>query len=622
MSSSHLDSAPAAEKLTGFFNLSITQWLVLAFVLALAIFLPRRMGLSRLVTPDEHLWLNRSANFYMALNTGEFAQTRQSVHPGVTVTWAGTAGFITRYPQYLTSGLDKANPEAFNNYLRSLKDVTPLELLASGRIFMILAHTLVLLACFWYASRLLGVFPAFLGLMLVAFDPLHLALTRLLHVDGMLSNLMLLSLLALLGWAQTRSRVALIVSGAAAGLAMLTKLPAILLPPIAALIIAYTVWKDDVLNRESNLKSHCEPHFGEAVSLRSIRLLRRRKEHRRLAMTGSSQIISTRDVLPQLAMPVIRAGLLWGVVVLIVFVALWPAMWVAPIDTLASLANLGRSQMVTEQGKQLFFDGEILSSGGFGVEQWYFYPLTYLWRSTPVVWMGLLLAGVAFWKKHPALSLPSSRATGGWFLFFVVAFTILMSLSAKKYDRYLLPVYAPLDMLAGVGWAYLASLLGKQRFPALQRLLPLGVLAGVVALHAGLALNTHPYYFTYYNPLLGGGRRAVQVMQIGWGEGLDQAAQYLNQKPGVKKIKAISSITSGCFSYFFEGQDREMPYLNDEAVDEDDWQKFIESDYAVIYISQWQRNIAPPILDYVSQKTPEHTVWINGLEYARIYKLP
>jgi len=45
-------------------------------------------------------------------------------------------------------------------------------------------------------------------------------------------------------------------------------------------------------------------------------------------------------------------------------------------------------------------------------------------------------------------------------------------------------------------------------------------------------------------------------------------------------------------------------------------------DYAIIYISQLQRNNPALILDYLKQKPVEHTIWINGIEYARIYKLP
>jgi hypothetical protein len=42
------------------------RWLTFVIVLA-AIALPRAMALDWFVTPDEHLWVTRSANFYYAL---------------------------------------------------------------------------------------------------------------------------------------------------------------------------------------------------------------------------------------------------------------------------------------------------------------------------------------------------------------------------------------------------------------------------------------------------------------------------------------------------------------------------------------------------------------------------
>lgn len=46
----------------------------------------------------------------------------------------------------------------------------------------------------------------------------------------------------------------------------------------------------------------------------------------------------------------------------------------------------------------------------------------------------------------------------------------------------------------------------------------------------------------------------------------------------------------------------------------------LELDYAVIYIHQWLRQAPKQLLDYLAQRTPEHSIWINGLEYVRIYK--
>ena len=552
------------------------QWGAL-LVLALAIAAPRLKALDRLVTPDEPLWLHRSANFYSALSRGDWGGTFQKEHPGVTVMWAGTFGFIARFPQYLSSGLSQVNPDEFQAYLRTVKGVTPLELLVAGRIFMILGHTLLLLSGFTYARRLLGFYPALTGFLLIAFDPFHLALTRLLHVDGLLTNLLLLSLLALLNYLQERRPLDLIVSAIAAGLGLLTKLPAILMLPVAGLLIAYGLWESSGRGRNRAL----------------IRLVK----------------------------PVTQTGAMWGLIMVLVFVLAWPAMWAQPVQTLTALGELGRTQVAVEQGKQLFFNGEIVPTGGFGAGYWYFYPLTYLWRSTPIVLAGLLLAGLAFWKRRPPFSTQANRSLVWSLLLFIVAFTVMMSFSAKKYDRYLLPVYAPLDLISGLGWASLAMSLIERRLRVGLRSLAYAIPLAAILLQAVLALQAYPYYFTYYNPLLGGSRLALGVMQIGWGEGLDQAAGYLNQQPGAEKLKAISSLTTGCFSYYFKGFDREMPYLDDASVDDDDWQKFIQSDYAIIYISQMQRNISPPILEYVSHLKPEHTVWINGLEYARIYKI-
>jgi hypothetical protein len=108
-------------------------------------------------------------------------------------------------------------------------------------------------------------------------------------------------------------------------------------------------------------------------------------------------------------------------------------------------------------------------------------------------------------------------------------------------------------------------------------------------------------------------------MQIGWGEGLDQAARYLNQKPEAAEMGAVSWYNLGPFSYFFNGEAHHLSYLPD--VSPQDWEKFLANNYAVVYIHQWQRGISDQVLEYLSQRTPEKTIWINGIEYVRIYAL-
>jgi len=202
-------------------------WDVLALiVIILAIWLPRGLALNRFVTPDEPLWLYRSANFYFALGQRDFASTFQKEHPGVTIMWAGTLGFLIRFPEYRGSGLGQIEMDQFHYHMNNLAKVPPIELLTASRMFMVLGHTLVLALAYLYARRLIGPFPAFIAFLLIAFDPFHLALTRLLHLDGLLSNLMLLSLLAFLNFLLERRPLDLLVSAAAAGFSVLTKSPA------------------------------------------------------------------------------------------------------------------------------------------------------------------------------------------------------------------------------------------------------------------------------------------------------------------------------------------------------------------------------------------------------------
>ena len=186
-------------------------------------------------------------------------------------------------------------------------------------------------------------------------------------------------------------------------------------------------------------------------------------------------------------------------------------------------------------------------------------------------------------------------------------YALFITLGAKKFDRYLLPVYLPLDLLAGMGWAALALATARRLSAGRRKWLPGALVAIPVALQAGFALPHYPYYFTYFNPLLGGPARAPQVMMIGLGEGLDEAARYLNGKADAQTV--ASWYRGGSFNYIFDR----------DAVDIDE---FYKADYAVTYAHQWQRQVPDKrLLDYFASLTPEHVVALKGLEYARIYNL-
>jgi len=554
--------------------LSLREGIALAVVI-IAIFLPRIMALGHFVSPDENLWLYRSANFYFALGQRDFAATYQREHPGVTVMWAGTAAFLIRYPGYRGSGLGQVEADQFHYYMNNFSEVTPLEILITARLILLIGHVLILTLSYWFARDLVGTTPALIGFLLLAFDPFHIYLTRILHLDGLSSNLILLSLLSFISY-QLRERVSsLIVSGAAAGLAWLTKSPSLFMIPITGLLVLWVLWK-------------------------------------RLTAPGSERLWRR---LWAVAWPV----MVWLGIAVLVFVILWPAMWVTPVHAISQVFS--QAQKYAERGhfSPVFYNGTVFEDGGIGPSYIMYYLHVFLWRSTPLVILGVLLGILGCLFRIGPFRQQATRYVFFALTMVIVVFYVGLTIGAKKFDRYFLPALVPADVIAGLGWAAFFSWFLELKLNKVLRVISAMGLAAVVLLQLTLPLREYPYYSTYYNPLLGGPRKAMDIMQIGSGEGIEQAARYLNQKSMAEHLHVISWYSHGSFSYFFKGHSRFMGSNSDMS--DGAWNRFLTSDYAIIYISQWQRHIPQPILDYVSELTPEYIVRINGLNYVQIYKI-
>jgi hypothetical protein len=115
---------------------------------------------------------------------------------------------------------------------------------------------------------------------------------------------------------------------------------------------------------------------------------------------------------------------------------------------------------------------------------------------------------------------------------------------------------------------------------------------------------------------MGGGKKAPEVMMIGMGEGLDQAAAYLNKKTGSEDMLVLSSIAYGSTSFFFEGRAEQM-FRFDHKLSAEKRQILKEVDYALVYVNGWQRTTAE--LDFFAGAMPEKVIRLNWIEYVRIY---
>ena len=102
--------------------------------------------------------------------------------------------------------------------------------------------------------------------------------------------------------------------------------------------------------------------------------------------------------------------LIWAAVTAVVYVALWPAMWVAPRDTLQQVIDISSDYATQGHTSPIFFNGHIYNGDPGAL----FYPVNYLWRTTPVVMIGLLLLVVGWFLRGSLVRQRACRADRRW----------------------------------------------------------------------------------------------------------------------------------------------------------------------------------------------------------------
>jgi 4-amino-4-deoxy-L-arabinose transferase-like glycosyltransferase len=535
-------------------------WTLFSYLLiGLTALLPRVLDLGSFLTTDEaDHWIQRSEIFLNAIRSGNYAATAISAHPGVTTMWLGSAGIALRRTLF-ESGI--------------LHDETFSTVLALTRLPVALTHIVGILLGYRLLRRLLPPATAFLAAFLWAADPFIIAYSRVLHVDALAGTFATLSLLAACDyWHHERRPAALILSGVCGGLAVLSKSPALALLPVVGLLALAAAWRPPTTERARDIVPR-RPTENEGASS---------------------------SVIPLLA---------WGVVVATTVFALWPALWVSPLQAYVQLRSGVAVEAAEPHMLSNFFLGQIDNAPGS-----VFYPLALALRLTPWTLIGLLVLWRA-WRSAPAVTRHDLAALAG----FVVLFIVAMSLFPKKFNRYLVPVFPPIDILAAVGLAWILDVrvqilelwLARSHIQNLKS----KVLMGIVALIAAVNVAWwHPYEIAYFNSALGGAQVGTQMLLAGWGEGFEQVAAWLNQQPDITNVVTVSPMVSSL-----------RPYMRQHAqVSDPSWSDLPnKSGYVVVYIRQVQGGPpAPPFDQFYSRAIPLHTIRIAGVDYAWIYQVP
>ncbi|MDH4135831.1 MAG: glycosyltransferase family 39 protein [Anaerolineae bacterium] len=554
------------------------RWaLGVSVALFLLTLVPRVVGLDIFITPDEPRWMNRSASFLEAVLAGDFIHTIHSGYAtpgGVTTKWCGSAGIAAKYlllrlnPSAGTeASLHADNLREFLRWLQS-DPHNSLEVMATVRWPIALLVSCSVVGIYLLATELFAERVALLGAILLSMEPFYLALSRVLHLDALVASFMALSILSLaICLKGNRLSPLLVFSGITAGLGVATKVSALFLVPFVGLM-ALAVCLADVRDR--------------------------------------------RKVCWQKALHLTVALAVWVGVAGLAFTLLWPAMWVDPLAALRSL--LGSSSELAEAGHTQFFLGRVADDPG----PWFF-PVVFLFKVSPLTLVGAVISLPMILRK--GRSREGQRLI--WLWAYACLFVAFITLSPKKLDRYLLPIFPAMTLLAAAGLWEWAEVLRQRTSGSFSRwatgtayLLPLGCLI----LQAVFLFPHYPYYFTFYNPALGGLRQASRVILVGWEEGLEKAAHYLNEKEGIEDKRVQSWYAFLGFNTFYRGRSRDLGPKWHSA--ENIW-LWYESDYVVFYINQVQRELPDArTVAFFRSLEPEYTVRLKGLEYAWVYKVP
>ena len=559
-----------------------TSSLLFGVCLFVAASVPRLFSLGAHWTSDEGGWLDHSTVFMAAVEMGAFPETLVTFHPGVITMWLAALRTFFTEPHVSVQGLA----------------------LARWFIGVVLLIGMGVAAMLLY--RLFGRWAALIGAAFLSFSPLFLAQSRRVHTDALAAIFILLTVLSLLLYcAAPQKRRYLVGSGIAFGLACLTKSYSLIL--LLWVPICFALFR----NREETWRQFFLRGLGAGLCFLSCTLLTVLAlwplfwtptflifgacllgvtlfAYREL-QTGAHQRLTL--YLASVVVVGVVSGYLVGTVWRVFDGVAWA--------------------ITTPHNVEHFFLGQVLYDPG-----WLFYPLVLCINTTPLTLPLAFGACLFLWRKRHQEGYAQQFRIALALIAVVLLFTFCLSLTSKKFSRYLLPTFPILEILAAVGlfeflkwvYSYIDSRFGTETNS--QKLICSIVTVLCLFLIQILpVLRLHPYYGTYYN-LCFKFTDIRQIITVGAGAGYDIAAKYLNRKPNAQALHVKTFPQSGQFFYqYFIGH---RPWSNAGET--------VVPDYEVVHIRESQAGWVPQTGTLNGEL--EHVITLNGIDYAWIYRIP
>ena len=598
--------------------------LVLAVLFLMAVAgLPRFYNLAgHSLNVDEPLWMERGTHLVEFFKAREFVEaTRTLTHPGIV-----PAALI---------GL------SYNSLGRGVTDrsLNAMDRVAAARLPIAVLGTLTCLLLFLVGRKIWSSSVAFVAALFLALDPLHIALSRVAHLDVVLTLFCMLTLCTWflaerdLSWRWT------LVSGLLWGCALLTKAPAWILPGILI------VMKGISCARERRWLFGRRDVVWCLTSVWLYLLVYSRMwlppNQTQWWMSGDSVFLPYR-ILEVLAEFLQRVPLAEGCIILGLggLVLHWRVRHrgtdvstylrsLHPLWSFVGLLMLGLFlfrlfpypfENMPFMLRKLFGLGTqgphvevVAHHHAIDVGRW-FYPFALAIRLPPILlFFAILGCGYCVWQGGVL-----ARRRALFPLLVVVLFVAGMSSGAKVGIRYILPVFPFICILGAMSLTELIQVVVRWRKAGLETL-PLPVLSMAAgALFAGyipLLVFYAPNYFLYHNALIGGPLGAAQTMSVGWGEGQKEAVGIIKQEAMGREVNISVEGDPAILKYYWRYGD--PPVKTRAHIDS---RPFEEADFLVVTLNRLRRLRDWRASHFIKEYEPDYTIQLQGVDAAWVYR--
>jgi len=529
---------------------------LLSFFIFVSALLPRILFIGTdAIYIDESNYFLITKQFFNALFSVNLEGTLVLPISGITTCW-----------------INKITLKIAENFLD--KELSLLEIYYYPKLSFAIISSILVLIIYLLLNRVFNQKISIITSLLIALNPFLIAHSRIIGTDGLVSLFMIISLILFLLFIKENKLYYVLISGFFGMLAIFTKMQGIFLIPFFLFLILF----DFIFN---------------LIKKNKIKLV---------------------HILKQIVSPIF-----WAVGCSIVIVLILPVFWTKDYEQILNILNIKYEELnrflITAHFTRFYL-------GKIRVEPLYSYYLVVLpFRLTPISFILAPLAFISIMFKKSNVYVKKYLKYIICFIFYIIFFLVMMSTFNYKGDRLILSVFPAIDILSAISIYILYNLFldkYKNKFNSKHIIEKLKfiyknsfylLVSVLIIIHIILYIPFFPHYLAYYNPLLGGAKKAAKMFCVGWGEGLYEAAHYLNKKENSKDIE-VSSWYDVCLQPYFEGRVYPLKYGDIGNIR-----------YILFYVNQLQRNLFPDLIEkYHINREPEHVVKINGLEYVWIYR--